>query len=393
MELVSGKTENNILTIFLCGRIDSTNAPAAETKILELCSANAGCGIVVDAEKLEYISSAGLRVILRLRKSSPDMKVINVSGDVYEIFEMTGFTEMIPIEKAYRCLSVEGCEVIGTGANGEVYRLDPDTIIKVYINPDSLSDIQRERELARRAFVLGVPTAIPYDVVRVGNSYGSVFELLNAKSFAKILAEEPERVDEIAAMSVDLLKTIHGTEVQPEDMPDMRSVALGWVDFLKDHLQPEKWQKLHDLVEAVPVSHHMIHGDYHVKNVMLQNGEALLIDMDTLCQGDPVFEFSGIFNAYEGFYAMDMSVRGEFLGLTPETTKRMLEKTLQLYFGTEDEARLQEIRDKAALMGFTRLMRRTIRRKGLETETGRQAIAYYEKQINTLLERVDTLRF
>ena len=57
---------------------------------------------------------------------------------------MTGFAEMIEIRKAYRTVSVNGCEVIGAGANGKVYRIDPDTIIKVYRNPDALPEIRPE---------------------------------------------------------------------------------------------------------------------------------------------------------------------------------------------------------------------------------------------------------
>src|SRR5574344_2999539 len=110
---------------------------------------------------------------------------------------MTRFSELIHVEKAYRVISIEGCEVIGQGSNGKVYRLDPDTIIKVYNNPDALPDIRRERELARKAFVKGIPTAIPYDVVKVGAGYGSVFELLSAKSFSKLLKEDPGKIDEI----------------------------------------------------------------------------------------------------------------------------------------------------------------------------------------------------
>ena len=48
--------------------------------------------VVIDADDLEYISSAGLRVILRVRKLSPELKIINASSAIYEIFEMTGFT-------------------------------------------------------------------------------------------------------------------------------------------------------------------------------------------------------------------------------------------------------------------------------------------------------------
>ena len=179
--------------------------------------------MVLDAEKLEYISSAGLRVILRLRKQEPELAIVNASPEVYEIFEMTGFTEMMPVSRAYRRVSVDGCEVIGQGANGKVYRLDPETIIKVYLNPNSLPDIHWERELARKAFVLGIPTAIPYDVVKVGDGYGSVFELLNAKSFGSLIAEHPEEMDKYVKMYVDLLKKIHGTKVHPEDLRDMKS--------------------------------------------------------------------------------------------------------------------------------------------------------------------------
>ena len=216
MENVTYKMQDNTLVFAFNGKISSENAIAVEEKVNEIIKAQAHENVVVDSENLEYISSAGLRVILRLKKAEPSLKVINVSADVYEIFDITGFTEIITIEKAYRKLSVEGCEAIGKGANGTVYRLDPDTIIKVYHNADALADIHRERELARRAFVLGIPTAIPYDVVKVGDTYGSVFELLNAKSFAKLIKAEAENIDQYVGLYVDLLHKIHSTEVKPE---------------------------------------------------------------------------------------------------------------------------------------------------------------------------------
>lgn len=393
MTTVTAQSEGGVLRLALHGRIDSASAPEAEKQIEEVRTANAAKSVVVDAEDLEYISSAGLRVLLRLKKNIPDMKIVNVSSDVYEVFEMTGFTEMIDIEKAYRKISVEGCEIIGRGANGEVYRLDPDTIIKVYLNPDSLPDIQRERELARKAFVLGIPTAIPYDVVKVGNGYGSVFELLNAKSLTKILASDPSKFDEVLHAYVDLLKKIHATEAKAGDMPDMKKTVVGWVDFLKDYLAPAKWEKLSALVRAVPENTHVIHGDYHTKNVMIQNGEVLLIDMDTLSLGDPVFEFASMFNAFCGFSALDHSVAQNFIGLPYETTTRLWEETLPLYFGTKDPAFLQGVKDRAALLGYTRLMRRLIRRKGLDDEEGRKTIAFYREQIETLVDGIDRLSF
>ena len=384
---------NGALVIFPEGRVDSSNASEVESEIEAIRAANPAEELILDLEGLEYISSAGLRVILRLRKETAALKLINASSEVYEIFDMTGFTEMVTVEKAYRRLSVEGCEVIGQGSNGKVYRLDADTIVKVYFDADALPDIQRERELARKAFVLGIPTAIPYDVAKVGDSYGSVFELLNAKSFAKLIVAEPENRDKYIELDVDLLKKIHATEVKPGDMPNMKEVALKWAKFLHGHLPDKEYEKLVALIEAVPENYHMMHGDYHVKNVMMQNGEVLLIDMDTLCYGDPVFEFASIFLAYQGFGELDHEVTKKFLGLEYSLATEIWNKTLHLYFGTDDETVLQTNADKAKIIGYTRLMRRTMRRIGYDDPEGKAIIDNCKAKLTELLGRVDTLCF
>ena len=66
---------------------------------------------------------------------------------------MTGFSEIMQVEKAYRRVSVEGCEVVGEGANGKVYRVDRDNVVKVYKNADALEDIKHEREEWAKATV------------------------------------------------------------------------------------------------------------------------------------------------------------------------------------------------------------------------------------------------
>ena len=298
---------------------------------------------------------------------------------------------MMKVEKAYRVISVDGCEVIGQGANGKVYRIDRDTIVKVYMNPDSLPDIQRERELAREAFVLGIPTAIPYDVVRVGEGYGSVFELLNATSFAKLIAADPSQLDHVIRMSVDLLKKIHSTRVRPGSMPDMKGVAVKWCSFMKDYLPEETFTKLMDMVNAVPEVDHMLHGDYHIKNVMLQDGEVLLIDMDTLCVGHPVFEFASVYNAYQGFSETDHSNIERFLGISFETGKELWDRTLEYYFDDKTPEEIAKIADKARIIGYTRMMRRSIRRGGLNDDYEAKLIAHCREQIIQLVSKTDSL--
>ena len=106
------------LTIYLEGRIDTNNAGKIEQEILAAVEANPGADLVIDAEKLKYISSAGLRVLMKLRKrSEKKLPVINVSSEVYEIFETTGFTDLLDVRKALRKLTVDGCEIIETAKN------------------------------------------------------------------------------------------------------------------------------------------------------------------------------------------------------------------------------------------------------------------------------------
>ena len=381
------------IKIALCGRVDSNNAHQVEADVLGLIPADEKKPLVLDLEKLDYISSAGLRVVLHLRKTHPELRIVNVSSDVYEILDMTGFTEMMPVEKAYRVVSVEGCEEIGRGANGTIYRIDQDNVVKVYNNADALADIQHEREVARIALVLGIPTAISYDVVRVGESYGSVFELLNARSFSKILTKEPDKLDWCVKEYVDMLKKIHGTLVPAGKLPDMRQTAIGWAKFLRDYLPAEAGEKLVRLVEAVPRDDHMIHGDYHTKNLELQGDEVLLIDMDTLAVGHPVFELASMYNAFIGFSEYDHEIIKSFQGFDFATSQIFWNKTLAAYLDTEDPQRIRSVEEKARVLGYTRLVRRAIRRHAMENEKGRAEVELWKGELLELLERVDTLTF
>ena len=381
---ISKKMLDDKLVLSVSGRIDSSNASEAEKTIFDLIG-DFGGTLVIDAQELKYISSAGLRVILRLKKSNKTLSIINANPEIYDIFEMTGFTEMMDISKAYRQVSIEGCEVIGEGANGMVYRLDPDTIVKVYKNPDALDIIHRERELARKAFVMGVPTAIPYDVVKVGDLYGSVFELLNAQSFAKLMITGEDTVENLARDSAEILKIIHSTILKPGELPEKKQDALVWAEYCRDCLPPEIGDKLVELVKAVPDTLNMIHGDYHIKNIMRQKGANMLIDMDTLSMGHPIFEFAAIYLAYKGFPCIDHEHVRHFLGIDYETACAFWQATLRYYFDTDDETFLQDIEDKASIICFSRLLRRTYL-KVPDSEDYKAPLIDYCK--NTLIELV-----
>ena len=96
---INKENNNGELNVKIEGRVDTTTAPALET---ELKGSFDGCeSLVLDFAEVEYISSAGLRVLLSAQKvmsKKGGMKLINVSEDIMEIFEVTGFSDILTIE-------------------------------------------------------------------------------------------------------------------------------------------------------------------------------------------------------------------------------------------------------------------------------------------------------
>ena len=161
---------DNRLKIFLSGRIDSNNVAEIEKSVQNIVKENPGCKLNFDADELKYISSAGLRFLLKFSKTHGKISVENVSKEIYDIFEMTGFTRLFDVQKKLRNVSIEGCELVGTGLSSKVYRIDADTVIKVYDVNVPYYKITREIDLAKKAFLAGIPTAISYDIVRCGEN-------------------------------------------------------------------------------------------------------------------------------------------------------------------------------------------------------------------------------
>lgn len=96
---INKTNENGILTVQLSGRLDTTTAPELEAFLSnELSSVQE---LVFDFAELQYISSAGLRVLLTSQKTmnrQGRMVVKNVSEDVMEVFDVTGFSDILTIE-------------------------------------------------------------------------------------------------------------------------------------------------------------------------------------------------------------------------------------------------------------------------------------------------------
>lgn len=343
---------DNLLTLFFEGELNSYNADVMEKEIDEVLSSSKFQTLNLDFAKLQYISSAGLRIILKIKQKHDDSHVINANLDVYDVLQMTGFTNIMDVKKAMREMSVEGAEIIGEGFFSTVYRIDKDTIIKVFNRTSDEKQIERELKLAKQAFVLGIPTAISFDIVKVKDKLGVRFEMLDCMSLKNAFIKYPEKYDELLNKYVDLLKKINTTECFDPSVPSIKKFFIEKVEAIKHLLDEAHYEKLLGLMKSVPERSTFVHGDCHFKNIMVQGEDFLLIDMDTLSVGHPIFELANLRCPYVAFEEDAPGNCEQFFGMKAEYCVKLYDDIIRLYFGKEDEA----IKDKIALVCYAHMV-------------------------------------
>lgn len=331
------------------GSVDSSNAAQFEQELMDAVS---GDFLTVDAENLTYISSAGLRVLLKAKKALPgDLVMTNVSGEVYDILEMTGFNQILTVRKALRQISVEGLQVIGKGQTASVYRMDSDTIVKVFRSNIDFGMVENELAKAKVAFMHGIPTAISYDVVKVGECYGVVYEMLNAKDLADCIKDDPEHMEDYIHMFADLIREMHTTEVIAEHFVSSRATTMGALPYMKGRiLNDEEYEKVKAIFENIPERKTFIHGDCHTGNVMLQGKELMFIDLSCAGCGHPIFDLMSM-------YLTAACHQGELLSsYTREEAYHIWKVFLKAYLQTEDEDFLAKAEEQIAAFSSARFL-------------------------------------
>lgn len=346
MSIVTKLTDT---TVKVQGSVDSSNASQFEK---ELLGAITGQSLTIDAEELTYISSAGLRVLLKAKKTlGAELELTNISGEVFEILEMTGFTQILTVRKACRRISVEGLSVIARGQTSTVYRIDADTIVKVFIPTFTYAMVQSELNKAKVAFMNGVPTAISYDVVKVDESYGVVYELLEAKVLADCMKEHPERMDDYIRMLANELREMHKTEVSSEHYTSALATTMGALPYMKGRIfTDEEYEKAKAVLENIPVRKTFVHGDCHIDNVMLQGDELMFIDFSCAGYGHPIFDMMSMYltgACHQGL---------QFADYTAEEARHSWDVFLSAYLQTEDPEVLAKVEAQVAAFSSTRLL-------------------------------------
>ena len=375
----SYKLDNDVLKVSLEGRLDTEASVKFETEIAVISKENPHASMVIDAEGLNYISSSGLRVILKMAKAEKDFRIENVCSTVYEVFELTGFSKIIKMSKALRKIDLEKCEKIGFGGNGAVYRISEDEIVKVNYNPETYEGLDKELARAKEAFILGIPTAISFDLVDCGEGKrGVVYETIKSLTLGETMQNAPERMEELTEKYIEQLNHLHSIRTDNPIFGSAKENYRNQVANASKFLTEEEGELLKLILEALPEGDRLVHCDAHPKNLMIQNGEMLWIDMEQMSAGHPIYDLISIAVILNGMRTDEM-IMG-IAGMNNATVALLKDCFIRKYFKTEDPEMIQKF---GSMLDGLRLIR-TVFAIGFtssNTEKFRPAIIEMARQV------------
>lgn len=309
------------LTIAISGRVDAAEAQNLQQEALALVNGRSDINsIVVDASQMTFISSLGLRVMLTLKKKVDDLRIIGVNADVYNVFSITGFHKIITVEKALPSVSVEGCPLVN--GRKDVYQLTEDTVLKVFPEGTTKADVDKEVAMAKEAFVLGVPTAMAFDIVMVDGRYALEYE-----------STAPMAIDAIPLGT--LVRNLHELKVDPEEGTFAPGVVMlkKRIEALEPYLGEDAVSKLLQMIKVLPDATALLHGNLTLDCIMKQNEEPIFTNMGGVCFGHPVLDLSRLYASFteeqKGEY-FDMLLDEYFDMESDETIKRNRENIVIL---------------------------------------------------------------
>ena len=239
----------------------------------------------------------------------------------------------------YETIKLDDYIQTGEGGTAQAYtRKDGKTLAKLY-NPGFEADRAAAEFLtARTVFEMGIPTPEPYRLVTDGERFGAEYELIrNKRSFARILSEEPERLEEISLTFARFARELHTHKANTALLHSYKEVLTRFYQE-KDRV-PEEYKRLAlAFLKEVPEADTCLHGDLQIGNIITDGDRTLWIDVGEFSHGVPEWDISILWTMAHNMKA-DRSVN--LFHITPEMFNKHWNVFLPAYLGTTDPGALE----------------------------------------------------
>lgn len=255
------------------------------------------------------------------------------------------------MDKEIREIDLAQWQQVGEGGNGKTYVArpqaapqcgDPDganagAILKISNSRlSTLEAVRKEFDVSRAVHALGLATPEMREIVRVGDAYGTISELIKPKrSLGRICCDNPERTEEMATLLCTRGKELFATPCDTGFFPSRKAQllqALGRVQFVGR----KTLSTLEAFAQRIPDTTTCLHGDFQMGNLILSGERHYWIDLDRFGYGDPMFDVGHLYMLCNVYSSMKY-VQGLF-HVTRDQFHRFWDAFARAYTGSADHA-------------------------------------------------------
>ncbi|MCQ2547445.1 MAG: phosphotransferase [Clostridia bacterium] len=250
-------------------------------------------------------------------------------------------------ENQYKSIDLSQWHKTGSGANSDSYVNEDETLLLKHFKFHGTEELAlNDYNMAKKVAGLGIATASVYEVVRIGDEYGVIYEnIRHKKSYSRMVADNPEKLDEYAKSFARKTKELHST-------PCDTQLFGSKTDRIRTGIEAAKFigkykAGLYKLLEEMDEHTTCLHGDLQTGNLIQAEGKDYWIDLDRFSSGDPLMDLAHMYNAFVDMawlpyipYLMHMNKKKlnrfwavfvkEYFGYNEEETKA-LNKKLDIY--------------------------------------------------------------
>ena len=191
---------------------------------------------------------------------------------------------------------------------------------------------------ARTVFEMGIPTPEPYRLVTDGERFGAEYELIkNKRSFARIISEEPERLEEISLTFANAVRELHARKADTTRLRSYKQVLTRFYQE-KNLVLDEFKRRALAFLERVPEADTCLHGDLRIGNIITNGDRMLWIDVGEFSYGLPEWDLGVMWTITHNMKS-ERSVN--LFHVTTETLTKHWNVFLPAYLGTTDPDALE----------------------------------------------------
>ena len=311
-------------------------------------------------KNLEDISPAGVHVLLKLRDKFDQVNIFQANERILDFLTKTKALAMFNVVGKIVEVDKNQAEKFkqkNIGAASNIIDIGYDRILKLY-NPTPFSNGYKTHPLVfdeflnmQNMFAIGIPAPITDTMVKVDGSYGIVMENINGKDFGDYMLKDMDHAQKYVHEYVKFVNQASPKDVAKHKFPNHKDIIYHLKRIIKEKnleiLDGDVFKKMEEIIGHVKDDNCFIHGDNHLRNVMINKDKDMFYIDNGFCGfGNPIWDMLSMYTIYGCMTDEDTS-RGMSLAIATLNQKQghyVYDLYCKEYLGTEDEKVINEVK-------------------------------------------------